>query len=274
MANEGKREWHIKLIDTRTKKFINDDTGVFQVYTAGSPVRLQINTAAGADVIQQNAALGGDIASATMTDGTLHFWTARTVSAVDISILTAGGRAYFLDGTTQSQHRVDVDPHQQDYVLVVGIDDKASASNVRKLGFQLKKGMVINDVLVNVVAVLTGSSAISNNNWSLGRSGATQAFMRNQAFTTTGMKFPSINQSTTGLITSLQFRGSELLAFETGVGVTAQGWAARIPYVAVTAVASNNLTLRRTSTATVTVTIGALSGAAYVYYAYTLLPMP
>lgn len=274
MPNEGKREWNVKLIDTRTKQYLNDDTGVYQVYTAGAASRLQINNAAGADVSQSANNLGGDFTSVTMTDGTLRFWTARTVTAVDVSILTAGGRAFFLDGLKQSDHRVDVDPHQSNYVLTVAIDDKASASNVRKLGFQLKKGMVVNDVLINVTAVLTGSSAISNNNWSLGRSGATIAFARNLKLTTTGMKLLA-SLSTTGLVKAAQVRGTELQLISTGTdAVTNTGWAQRIPYVAVTAVASNNLTLRRTSTATLTVTIGALSGAAYVYYCYTLLPMP
>ncbi len=276
MANEGKREWFVKLIDTRTKKFLNDDTGVFQVYTAGVASRVQINNAAGADVIQQNATEGGDIASATMTDGTLRFWTNRTVSAVDVSILTAGGRAYFLDGLVQSNHRVDVDPHQTHYVLTVVLDDRASASNIRKLGFQLKKGMVVNDVLINVTAVLTGSSAISNNNWQLGRSGDPNGFADHLAMTTTGMKLLQVI-STTGLVATagIQVRGAEIQFISPGTdNVTNTGWAQRIPYVPVTAVASNNLTMRRTSTATLTVTIGALTGKAYIYYAYTLLPMP
>jgi len=274
VANEGRREWFVKLIDTRTKQFLNDDTGVYQVYSAGAATRVTIFNGSGTDIVQQPTTEGGDFISATMTDGTLRFFTARTVSAVDVSILTAGGRAYWLDGLVQSNHRVDVDPHVQDYVLVVAIDDRGSATNVKRLGFRLQKGMVVNDVFVNVTAVFTGSSAISNNNWSLGRSGATQAFIRRQAFTTTGLKFPGI-VGATAIVSAIQQRGSELLKFATGSATaTRNGWAARIPYVAVTSVVSNNLTLRRTSTATLTVTIGALSGRAYVYYKYTLLPMP
>jgi hypothetical protein len=274
VANEGKREWFIKLINTRTKRFVNDDTGVFQVYVAGAATRLQINNAAGADVSQSANDLGGDFTSVTMTDGTLRFWTNRTVSAVDVSILTAGGRAYFLDGITQSQHRVDVDPDRSDFVLTVAIDDKASASNIRKLGFQLKKGMVVNDVFINVTAVLTGSSAISNNNWQFGRSGDPNGFIDKTPLTTTGLK--TFNPlSITGLVKALQVRGADLLFISTGSDVTTNtGWAQRIPYVVDTATATNNLTMRRTSTATLTVTIGALSGKGYIYYAYTLLPMP
>jgi hypothetical protein len=159
--------------------------------------------------------------------------------------------------------------------LTVAIDDKASASNIRKLGFQLKKGMVINDVFINVTAVLTGSSAISNNNWQFGRSGDPNGFVDKTPLTTTGLK--TFNPlSITGLVgASIQVRGADLLFISTGTdAVTNTGWAYRIPYVVDTATATNNLTMRRTSTATLTVTIAALSGKGYIYYAYTLLPMP
>ncbi len=276
MANEGKREWFIKLIDTRTKKFLNDDTGVFAVYTAGSPVLLQINNAAGADVKQEVTGLSDDHRTVVMTDGTLRFWTDRTVSAVDVSILTAGGRAYWLDGTTQSQHRVDVDPHTQNYVLVIGLNDRASATNIRKLGFQLKKGMIINDVYVNVVATFTGVSA-TDNIWNLGRSGQADAFIDGMALKATGLKIPTIGSST-GFVKAVQIRGSELRSFSGGLSVSnGGGWYSRIPYVAVTAVASNNLIARRTSTAVLVGTFSAASntlGKAYIYYSYTLLPMP
>ena len=273
MSNLGKREWNIKLMDTRTKSFLNDDSGVYQVYAAGAATRLQINNAAGADISQSANNLGGDFTSVTMTDGTLKFWTARTVSSVDVSILTAGGRAFFLDGITQNQHRVDVDPSRTEYVLTVAVDDKASASNIRKLGFQLKKGMVVHDVFIKVTAVLTGSSAISNNNWSFGRSGATIGFARNLALTTTGLKQLG-TLSTTGLVKAAQVRGTELQLIATGTdAVTNTGWAQRIPYIAEAGTATNNLTMRRTSTATLTVTIGALVGKAYVYYCYSLIPL-
>ncbi len=276
MANEGKREWFIKLVDSRTKKFVNDDTGVFAVYTAGSPVLLQINNVAGADVKQAVTDLADDHRTVTMTDGTLRFWTDRTVSAVDISVLTAGGRAYWLDGNTQSQHRIDVDPHQQNYVLVVGLNDRASATNIRKLGFQLKKGMVVNDVFVNVVGAFTGVSA-TDNIWNIGRSGQVDGFMNGLAMKTTGLKIPAL-ASTTGLVVAVEVRGTELVQYSTGgAAATQQGWITRVPYVAVTAVASNNLVARRTSTAVLVGTISAASntaGKAYIYYSYTLLPMP
>ena len=276
MANEGKREWFIKLIDTRTKKFVNDDTGVFAVYTAGSPVLVQINKSDGTDVKQEVTDLADDHRTLTMVDGTLRFWTNRSVSAVDVSILTAGGRAYWLDGTTQSQHRVDVDPHQQNYVLIVGLNDRASATNIRKLGFQLKKGMVVNDVFVNVVGTFTGVSA-TDNIWNIGRSGQADGFLNGIALKATGLKIPTLDSST-GLVAAVQVRGTELIQYSTGgAAATQQGWITRVPYVAVTAVASNNLVARRTSTAVLVGTISAASntlGKAYIYYSYTLLPMP
>lgn len=277
MANEGKREWNIKLIDTRTKRFVNDDTGKFEVYEAGVANRIQINNASGVDVVQQELTGGTDFKSATMTDGTLRFWTARSVSAVDVSILTAGGRSYWLDNQVQSQHRVDVDPHSQNYVLVVAIDNRLSATNVaKKLGFQLQKGMVIHEVYVNVTSIFTGASALTNNIFNIGRSGQADAFLNGVFLTTTGLLIPVI-ASTTGLIVAVQKIGTELIDYSTGGAATTQeGWLARINYVAVAATATNNLTMNLTSTATIATsgTISAQTGKAYVYFAYSLLPMP
>ena len=274
MANQGKREWFIKLVNSRTKKWINDDTGAFQVYTAGTPSRVQINDAAGADVSQDVPDLAGDFTAATLTDGTLRFWTARSVSTVDVSILTAGGRAYFLDGIKSSEHRVDVDPDAQNFVLVVALDDRASSTNIRKLGFTLAKGMVINDVLINVTGAFTGA-ALASCNYNLGRSGTVQSFWASAELSATGLKQQTVF-STTGLVILDQEYGSDLITFSTGgAAATQQGWIMRVPYVVATATATNRLTAQRLTAATLTGTIAkstVTSGKAYVYYLYTLLP--
>ena len=271
MANEGRREWNIKLINTRTKKFINDDTGVFQVYEDGVPERVQIFTAAGADVSQQLSAFNDDYGSATMTDGTLRFWTARTTTIVDVSILTAGGRAYFLDGITQSEHRVDVDPDQQDFVLTVAVGDRGKASHVRNLGFVLKQGMLIKDVICDVKRVFAGASTTAANA-SLGTSGVNSGFLALVELSSTGFKQGTATISSTGAVTA-SLRGLDLVDKEVGGTSGHQGYHQRKPFLLLTASANSRVVFKRVTTITAT-TIGetVLNGRMYVYYMYTLLP--
>jgi hypothetical protein len=271
MANEGRKEWNIVLLNSRTKKKINDDTGVFQVYSDGIPERLQIFTVAGADVSQQLSGFADDYASATMTDGTLRFWTARTVTTVDVSILTAGGRSYFLDGVVQGEHRVDVDPDAQDFVLTVAVGDRGKASHIRKLGFGLKKGMVIKDVIANVKALFKGAAA-STNNASLGTSGTPSGFLALIELSVTGFKQGVATLSSTGAVTA-SLRGLDLVDKEIGDVSIRQGFHQRKPFLALTGSATNNLVFKRVTTITAT-TIGetVLAGRMYVHYMYTLLP--
>ena len=271
MANEGRREWNIKLINSRTKKFINDDTGVFQVYSDGLPERIQIFTAAGVDVSQQLSGFADDYGSATMTDGTLRFWTARTVTIVDVSILTAGGRAYFLDGVTQSEHRVDVDPDKQDFVLTVAVGDRGKASHVRNLGFVLRQGMLIKDVICHVKRLFAGASTTAANA-SLGTSGVNSGFMALIELSSTGFKQATDTLSSTGAIISSR-RGLSLADIEIGNLSDHQGFVNKKPFLVLSVSANSRIVFKRVTTVTAT-TIGeaVLNGRMYVHYMYTLLP--
>lgn len=271
MANEGRREWNINLINSRTKKLVSDSAGVFQVYSAGIPERAQIFTAAGADISQQLSAFNDDYNSATMTSGTLRFWTARTISTVDVSILTAGGRAYFLDNIKQSTHRVDVDPDAQDFVLTVAFGDRGKASHVRKLGFALKQGMVVKDVIINCKRLFAGA-AVADANVDVGRSGDANGFLALAELSVTGFKQGTYTLSSTGAVTA-SLRGADLEDFEVGATSGQQGFGSRKPFLALTGSATNNLTMQRVTTITAA-TIGeaVLNGRAYVHYMYTLLP--
>ena len=94
MALVTLRHYFLKLRNTRTQKPLNDDSGDFQVYTAGAAARATIFNAQGVQLTQE--VVGSSFISRDMTDGTIEFYTANSVSSVDISILTAGGRSYFL----------------------------------------------------------------------------------------------------------------------------------------------------------------------------------
>ena len=266
MANVNLRHYFLKLVNTRTKRPIDDDSGSFQVYTAGSPARATIYNAAGTQLTQE--VVGTSFVSRTMTDGTIEFYTDRSVSSVDVSILSAGGRSYFLDGLTASQHRVDVDPDVQNYVLVVGINEKASSTTVRPLGFQLRKGMLVHDVLVKVTSTFDGAAAASSE-FDLGRSGDADGFVVKVNASTTGFRQAHPTFSTTGLVANTVKYGADLAAIHAS-STGGVDYYNKKSYLAKTGVASNNLVYQRGTALTASIT--AQSGAGYVFYVYSLLP--
>ena len=88
MARNGRKHWFVQLFNKRTTRMIDDDSGVCNVLVAGSPVEVTIyatemGTSAGSNPL-------------TFTDGKIEFWTADTVTSVDISIYTANGDAVFV----------------------------------------------------------------------------------------------------------------------------------------------------------------------------------
>lgn len=192
----ARREYFLQLVNTRTKRPLNDDTGNFQVYNAGAATRPSIYDVAGTTLTQE--VVGTSFISRTMTDGQLHFFTDMSVSQVDVSVLSAGGRAYFLKTVTPSQHRIDVDPEKQEYILVAAWNDKASCTTVRPVGFRLRKGMLVKDVMIKVTAAFAGAAAASNR-YSIGRSGAALGFLNNITCSAVGFKKADVEVSTTGV---------------------------------------------------------------------------
>lgn len=262
------REFFIQLWDTRKQAPIDDDSGSYQVYTAGSPDRAAIKDAAGVTLTQE--VVGTSFLSQTMTNGQIKFYTAHTVSSVDVSILTAGGRSYFLKGITRSQGRIDVDPDQQNYVLVVGINEKASSTTVRPLGFQLRKGMLVHDVLVKVTSKFDGA-ALASSEFDLGRSGDADGFIDGVNCSTTGFRQGHPIVSSTGLVAGVKYGVdlAKIFLSSTGNTVGVDHYIKK-SYLAKTGVASNNLVYQRGTALTASIT--AQSGKGYVYYVYTLLP--
>jgi hypothetical protein len=265
------REWFIQLRDIHLEKPIDDDSGKYQVYTAGSPVRQTIYNAAGVQLTQE--VVGTSFISRTMTNGILRFFTANTCSSLDISVMTAGGRSYFLKAVTPSQHKIDVDTDRREYTLVAAFNDKASCTTVRPIGFQLKKGMMIKDVLIKTTAAFAGAAAASNR-YSVGRSGNALGFLNNITLSAVGFKLADPSISTTGVLVASRY-GTDLAKFHASSTALVDFYY-RKNYLAVTAVASNNLVVKRQTAATLThsFTNTGVSGAgkAYIYYTYTLLP--
>ena len=133
------KQWFFQLKDERKDAPIDDDTGVVNVLTAGSPVEVTITDRFG-------TALSNPL---TFSNGKVTFYTAKTVTSVDLSVLTANGDAQFLKGVTASEHRIDIDSEQRKQILVIPF--AASDNTVVDTGFDLPAGMLVTDAYIKVV---------------------------------------------------------------------------------------------------------------------------
>jgi hypothetical protein len=158
-------EWYLQLVDTRTKRPIDDDSGVCVALTTGTPVEATIyakreDTSAGDNPV-------------TLVDGVAQFWTDASVTTLDVSILTASGHPCFVEGLTPSDHRIDVNQEiNTGMKLVVPFNINASTS-LFDTGFDLNAKHIINDVTVRVTTV--GGAGASSTTASLLQVGTSTA---------------------------------------------------------------------------------------------------
>jgi hypothetical protein len=230
-------EWYLQLVDSRLDRPIDDDTGLYNVLTNGDPAELT----AYSDAQGTSLTLPG-----TMTDGVIQFWLDSATTAVDITVLTASGRSYFLEGITISDHRIRVNTEELSYRFIVPYEMVATAdAAVVPTGFQLINGMMVKDVFLHKTDVLLGLGA--------------------------SMVFDvGVSGGATDYISTLQTRGAllqnhaaGLLTVTTGA---AKGYFLRKPYMTSLATATNNIVWSITGTSS------SATGKGYIYIDYDLLP--
>lgn len=142
------QEWDIQLVDGRTNKPIDDDAGVYNVLTENDPAEITIYS----DGNGTSASNPG-----TMTDGRMTFWTAQTVTAIDLSVLTSNGHAYFLESLSVSDHRIVVWPDNAGiYNLIVPYTFSGASDTIVDTGFDILANMLIKDCFVHVITAGTG----------------------------------------------------------------------------------------------------------------------
>lgn len=135
-------EFYVQLINKRTQQPIDDDSGVYNVLTAGTPAE--------ATIYSDDKGTSGSNPG-TMTDGIIQFWTDSSVTTVDVSILTASGHPAFLAGLSISQHRLEIDVDQlNDLELVIPFTFDTSAISGINTGFDLNALHVVKDIMVKV----------------------------------------------------------------------------------------------------------------------------
>jgi hypothetical protein len=226
-------EFYVQLINMRTGRPIDDDTGVYNVLTANDPAEITIYSD-DKGTSKSNPA--------TMTDGILHFWTVSTVTSVDVSLLTATGHAAFIEGLTLSQHRYLVDPEKTEQQLIVPyLRVGASESTIIPTGFAMNANMVIKDCYVHVTTATTLGEL------DIGTSADTDGFYDAVSVSATGWVFPDPTDASAHIL-------GALLSSTTSA-------AQRKLY----STSASNLTYTTEST---TGTVG----AGYIYYIYSRIP--
>lgn len=243
-------EYFVQLVNARTKQPINDDTGIYCVLTAGSPVLATIYS----DETGTAPAFTAANVTSTMTDGKIRFFTASSVTSVDLSIVTANGQAVFVSSLTPSQHRVEIDTEKIRQMMVVPYYNYiptpytsasiTATASVWGNGFSIPANSVVHDCWLRSSTL--GTTALQN----VGVSGTPTGLLVGATCSVTGFFVPEELAVSVTLVLS---RGALLLA----TGVTSEFMRRSIGYTAATAIVFGN--------ATVT-TLAAHSGWIYITY--------
>lgn len=138
-------EWTFQLVDDSrnlggSKHSIDDDSGKLVVLTEDTPDSPTIySDAVGATAITETAGM----AVLTFTDGRVRFWTASTVTALDLCGITADGRTFALNSVgANQQHMIPVNPLGGYQLLVVPFG--ASDNTETDTGLDLPSGCILN----------------------------------------------------------------------------------------------------------------------------------
>ena len=265
-------KYDFQLVNKRTGRPVDDDSGQFIAYTVNTPVKATLYSDANGTSLTQPG---------TLSNGYGKFWTDTSVTSVDVSILTATGRSYWIEGLTPSQHRVDVDPEKTEYTLQMGWSIKSAHGDgvVSALGFQLQNGMVIHRVYVQKqsAGVGVGAGLLLD----FGVSGDPDGFVDGITCTATGYDMvPVLLTAASGsaaagnIVMAAQNRGALIVDFNAGFSITetlgrSKGYFIPKPYVASLVTTTNNLVFQITGTSSLTTVAGSQG---YVFYEYRLVP--
>lgn len=143
-SHPSTREWTFQIWDKQRKAPVDDDSALLLPLTAGSPTSPTIYS----DAAGQNAVSNAVRSPRTATNGWFRFWTARSVTSLDIVLLTSKGEAYFYEDVEYSLHRLDIDPFMRHHMLVLpfGASDNAETDT----GFDLPAGLLVTDAFIKV----------------------------------------------------------------------------------------------------------------------------
>lgn len=261
-------EFYVQLVNQRTGLPIDDDSGLYNVLTAGDPAELT----AYSDDRGTSLTL-----PATMTNGIIQFWLDVATTSCDITILTAGGRSYFLQGITISNHRIEVNTESSTYRFIVPYEMTVTADGgVFGTGFELVKGMKVKDVFLHKTDVVEGlgsgmvldvGTSVNPNGFVDGITASATGFDMNDLIW--GSNTTAVSGAT-AYVALVQTRGADLVEYSVGMltGTTeaSKGFFQHKPYM-------NDIvvTASRTVVWAVNGTSASATGKGYIYIEYDLM---
>lgn len=199
-------EYDIQLINKRTKLPIDDDTGKFIVTQAGTAT---LQTIYSDDVGTVPAFVFTNVTT-TMTNGVCRFWTDKSVTSVDISIVTAAGQSLYIEGFTPDMHRIEVDTEKYEQTMVlpfynyiptpfvsasVTIYSSAGLGSIWSQGMAMPAGALVKNCYARVETL--GTASLVN----FGVSGDPSGYLQQVTGSITGLKWASALIATAGTAT-------------------------------------------------------------------------
>jgi hypothetical protein len=218
---------------------IADSAGVVNILTAGDPSEVTCYA-------DQNGTAASN--PMTFTNGRVRFYTAPSVTSIDISGLTANGHAFFYQSITPSVHRIVIDPTRMVNRLVIPYQVVGASEAVVDSGFDILANMLVTDIEVHVTTLGTGAAL------DIGTSTDSDGFADGVSVATTGYPATLLEEalvSTSGLF-------GALLANITGTNVRKKHRLANATSGA------NIVYLNTTSSST--------AGEGYIYITYNRIP--
>ena len=234
-------EWYLQLWNARLDQPINDDTGIYNVLTADDPAELTIYS----DAQGSSQANPG-----TMTDGVIRFWTASTTTSCDISVLTAAGQSFFLEGVTQSNHKIVVNPDASEYTMVVPYAAVGASVSV-DTGFTGPANGIVREVWLKATTLGTGFLI------DVGTTTDPNGFIVEQTVATTGYKVMG------DTLTSISVSGSVGALL---VAATATNGGNHLGYVRANQTSGASIVYTN-------VTVSSAAGGGYIFLRYTRMPV-
>jgi hypothetical protein len=143
----------------------------------------------------------------TLTDGVARFWTLASVTAVDISVVTAQAHAFFLESVSVSDGHITVWPENTGlYTMVIPYLVVGASEAVVDTGFDILAKMLIKDCYIHVTTVGTGAVL------QIGTSTSGAGFANGVSAATTGFPLTLLDEA---LVSTSSLIGA-LLAYTTG----------------------------------------------------------
>lgn len=243
-------EWYVQLVNARTKRPVDDDTGLYSVLTAGTGTPATIYSDDRGTAVTFTAAT----LARTITNGVIQFWTDSSVTSVDLCVVSASGHSVFVSGLTTSQHRVDIDVESIRQTMIVpfcltAAGNLTATGSVWANGYSVPANTLVHDVFIKTSTL--GTTAIMN----VGVSGTPSGYLVAGVVSATGYSYP---EELLVSVTATLSRGALLLA----TGVTSEFMRRSAINSAATALVYNNTTS--------TTLVGA---AGWIYVIYDKFPV-